>query len=71
MAGMSAAYDFLVLRASCGEVDQETVAWWTDIQNLPAEEQSKLLSVQRSKGRRRRGGRRRGGRQIEMNDIVV
>jgi poly(A) polymerase len=66
-----AAYDFLVLRASCGEVDQETVDWWTDIQNLPPEEQSKLLSTSRGKGRRRRGGRRRGGRQHEMNDVVV
>jgi poly(A) polymerase len=65
-----AAYDFLVLRASCGEVDQETVDWWTEIQNLPPEEQSKLLNLKRQ-GRRRRGGRRRGGRQHEMNDVVV
>ena len=66
-----AAYDFLVLRASCGEVDRETVDWWTDIQNLPPEEQNKMLNLQRSQGRRRRGGRRRGGRQHEMNDVVV
>lgn len=65
-----AAYDFLVLRASCGEVDQETVDWWTEIQSLPPEEQSKKLSLQRQ-GRRRRGGRRRGGRQHEINDVVV
>jgi poly(A) polymerase len=65
-----AAYDFLVLRAACGEVDQETVAWWTDIQNLPPEEQGKLLNLQRQR-RRRRGGRRRSGRQNEMNDVVV
>jgi poly(A) polymerase len=66
-----AAYDFLVLRSSCGEVDRETVDWWTDIQNLPPEEQNKLLNLQRTQGRRRRGGRRRGGRQHEMNDVVV
>ena len=65
-----AAYDFLVLRASCGEVDQETVTWWTDIQNLPREEQSKLLNVQR-RGRRRRGGRRRSAHDNEINDVVV
>jgi poly(A) polymerase len=65
-----AAYDFLVLRASCGEVDQETVTWWTDIQNLPREEQSKLLNLQH-RGRRRRGGRRRSGRDHEINDVVV
>jgi poly(A) polymerase-like protein len=61
-----------VLRASCGEVDQQTVDWWTDLQNLPPEEQSKMLNVgRRPGGRRRRGGRRRSGRQHEMNDVVV
>jgi poly(A) polymerase len=65
-----AAYDFLVLRGSCGEVPQETVAWWTEIQNLPPEEQNKQL-VSKRPGRRRRGGRRRGGRNHEMNDVVV
>ena len=65
-----AAYDFLVLRASCGEVDQETVNWWTELQNLPPEEQSKTLNLQRQ-GRRRRGGRRRSQRHNEMNDVVV
>jgi poly(A) polymerase len=66
-----AAYDFLVLRASCGEVEQATVDWWTDLQGLPPEEQSKMLSVGRQGGRRRRGGRRRAGRHHEMNDVVV
>jgi poly(A) polymerase len=65
-----AAYDFLVLRASCGEVAQATVDWWTELQSLPPEEQSKLLNVNRH-GRRRRGGRRRSGRHHEMNDVVV
>jgi poly(A) polymerase len=66
-----AAYDFLVLRASCGEVDQALVDWWTELQTLPPEEQSKKLSGSRRPGRRRRGGRRRGGRPHEMNDVVV
>ena len=67
-----AAYDFLVLRASCGEVEQRTVDWWTELQSLPPEEQSKVLNVgRRQGGRRRRGGRRRSGRQHEMNDVVV
>jgi poly(A) polymerase len=67
-----AAYDFLVLRASCGEVDQQTVDWWTQLQSLPPEEQSKMLNVgRRQGGRRRRGGRRRAGRHHEMNDVVV
>jgi poly(A) polymerase len=66
-----AAYDFLVLRASCGEVDQQTVAWWTDIQALAPEERGKMLNLQREPGRRRRGGRRRARRSDEMNDVVV
>jgi poly(A) polymerase len=66
-----AAYDFLVLRASGGEVDKETVDWWTELQTLPPEEQSKRLSVGGRSGRRRRGGRRRAGRHHEINDVVV
>ena len=66
-----AAYDFLVLRASGGEVDKETVDWWTELQSLPPEEQSKRLSVGGRSGRRRRGGRRRSGRHHEINDVVV
>jgi poly(A) polymerase len=66
-----AAYDFLLLRASVGEVDQETVAWWTELQALPPEEQGKMLG--RSKdgrsGRRRRGGRRRSARS-EITEVV-
>jgi poly(A) polymerase len=65
-----AAYDFLVLRASCGEVDQALVDWWTELQSLPPGEQSKKLAGGRRSGRRRRG-RRRGGRHPEMNDVVV
>ena len=55
-----AAYDFLVLRASCGEVDQQTVDWWTNLQSMPPEEQSKMLNVGR-----RQGGRRRLSRQAQ------
>ncbi|HET7609592.1 MAG TPA: polynucleotide adenylyltransferase PcnB [Gammaproteobacteria bacterium] len=67
-----AAYDFLVLRASCGEVEQEVADWWTELTSLPPEEQSKRLNVgRRQGGRRRRGGRRRAGRHHEINDVVV
>ena len=64
-----AAYDFLLLRASIGEVDQETVAWWTDIQTLPPEEQGKVLGGKGRSGRRRGGRRRRSG-QSEITDVV-
>jgi poly(A) polymerase len=64
-----AAYDFLLLRARCGEVDQETANWWTEIQQLPPAEQQKLIGLQRRQGRRRRRGRR-GAAQGEMTDAV-
>jgi len=65
-----AAYDFLMLRATCGEVDRETAAWWTDIQTMPDEARDQLLNVKRQ-GRRRRGGRRHRARNREISDIVV
>jgi len=63
-----AAYDFLVLRATCGEVDEQTVKWWTDIQEVPPEERGKMVGDKRP-GRRRRGGRRRS-QQRETVDVV-
>jgi len=63
-----AAYDFLLLRASCGEVDQEVADWWTEIQGLSADEQQKKLGRQ-GRDRRRRGGRRRSARR-EIVDVV-
>ena len=53
-----AAYDFLLLRARAGEVEQALADWWTDFQEKgepPAEAQSE----ERPRSRRRRGGRRR------------
>jgi poly(A) polymerase len=64
-----AAYDFLLLRGTCGEVDDETIAWWTDIQTMPEEERGKALEGPRRKKRRRRGGRRRRARD-EIGDVV-
>jgi poly(A) polymerase len=54
-----AAYDFLVLRSRCGEVEAEVADWWTKVQELPAEEQRQAFGTKRRRpGRRRRGGRR-------------
>jgi poly(A) polymerase len=64
-----AAYDFLLLRSAFGEVDQETVQWWTDVQTLPPEERTNALGTKK-KSRRRRGGRRRGGAKDEIPDVV-
>lgn len=47
-----AAYDFLLLRAQCGEEDQELVDWWTEVQILSPGEQRKAFGVT---GRRPRG----------------
>jgi poly(A) polymerase len=59
-----AAYDFLMLRAQCGEVDRETADWWTEIQLLPPEEQQKRIGLKRRQGRRRRRGRRSDQGQV-------
>jgi poly(A) polymerase len=59
-----AAYDFLVLRGECGEVDSEVVQWWTEIQEQSPEVRSDSTGAKRSRGgrsRRGRRGRRRGG----------
>lgn len=56
-----AAYDFLVLRSRCGEVEPEIADWWTEVQTLDEEKQRAAFEVggqsRRSRGRR---GRRRG-----------
>jgi poly(A) polymerase len=64
-----AAYDFLVLRARCGEIEQEVVDWWTEIQQKSPAEQQKLLGLERRGGRRRRG-RGRGGRRAPQGEIT-
>jgi poly(A) polymerase len=64
-----ASYDFLMLRARCGEVDQETAEWWTQIQALPATEQNEAFGLRRRQGRRRRGGRGRS-RRHEVSDAA-
>jgi poly(A) polymerase len=55
-----AAYDFLLLRAEAGEVDQELADWWTRLQELDPEEQRReVLGNERSGNRRPRKRRRR------------
>jgi len=53
-----AAYDFLQLRARCGEADSELAEWWTDVQTLPTGEQLKAFSLKPNRSRRRRPSRR-------------
>ncbi|MBH97658.1 MAG: poly(A) polymerase [Rhodospirillaceae bacterium] len=40
-----AAYDFLVLRAKCGEVDQELADWWANVRTLAPRQQRKAFSL--------------------------
>jgi poly(A) polymerase len=63
-----AAYDFLVLRAEAGGEDPAIAKWWTELQELPQEEQHKRVGADDAQSgqpaaagrrRRRRGGRRR------------
>ena len=48
-----AAYDFLLLRARCGEVDQELADWWTEVQTMSAADQRKAFAIKRRRQRRR------------------
>ncbi|RJS93849.1 polynucleotide adenylyltransferase PcnB [Salinisphaera sp. Q1T1-3] len=52
-----AAYDFLLLRAEAGEVDQALADWWTVMQDDPSTPKPASGAV--PKKRKRRGGRRR------------
>lgn len=61
-----AAYDFLLLRARCGQAPQELADWWTEAQTgqvleLPPEDAAEAMAETEPvrKKRRRRGGRNR------------
>ncbi len=58
-----AAYDFLVLRADCGDADPELARWWTEVQTLAPEAQRRAFAVERRRRsrRRRRVSRRSAG----------
>jgi poly(A) polymerase len=60
-----AGYDFLLLRARCGQADQSLADWWTEVQTLPVEEQRKAFDV---RGRRPRRQRRAPRRQREAGE---
>lgn len=51
-----AAYDLMMLRASVGEIDQETANFWTDVQEQSVEEQRSSFKIG---GRKRRSAKRR------------
>ncbi|MGD9254487.1 MAG: polynucleotide adenylyltransferase PcnB, partial [Chromatiales bacterium] len=49
-----AAYDFLLLRAQAGEVEQELAEWWTSYQDVNGEERGKMSRSDNRRPRRRR-----------------
>jgi poly(A) polymerase len=53
-----AAYDFLVLRSQCGEVDPETADWWGSAQDGDQDARSEAFGTGRSRRRRKRPRRR-------------
>jgi poly(A) polymerase len=56
-----AAYDFLVLRSRCGEVDPAIADWWTQVQE--ADEDARRAAFETGERTRRRRRSRRGGRR--------
>jgi poly(A) polymerase len=60
-----AAYDFLVLRSRCGEVDPEIADWWTRVQSADEESRRAAFDVGKERQRKRRRRPRRHSRQNE------
>ncbi|MCW8126972.1 polynucleotide adenylyltransferase PcnB [Microbulbifer halophilus] len=57
-----AAYDFLLLREECGEIQPGLGQWWTEFQQADGEERQQMVrKLQRNGGGKRRGAR--GGRR--------
>lgn len=61
-----AAYDFLLLRAGSGEVDQEVADWWTKFQEVDSSERSAMLIQQPKKRRHGRGRHSKHGRTKQI-----
>ena len=54
-----AAYDFLLLRAESGEIDNELADWWTRFQTVDIEERNQMTSAHKGSSQRRKKSRRR------------
>lgn len=64
------AYDFLLLRAECGENVGELAAWWTQYENGTAEQREALLqnlSANKPKRRRRKNPKPKRNNQNDVN----
>ena len=59
-----AAYDFLLLREQCGEIEPGLGDWWTEFQQADAEQRLQMVrKLQRNGGGKRGGRSSRGGRR--------
>jgi len=60
-----AAYDFMMLRAKCGDFDEELAQFWTDVQRQAADERRRSFDIDHApkSNSRRRPRRRRKPRQ--------
>jgi poly(A) polymerase len=65
-----AAYDFVLLRSRCGEIESEIAEWWTNVQELPVEEQRRATGTKRRRSNRRRRGGRRAASQPEPRESL-
>ncbi|MFS1523079.1 polynucleotide adenylyltransferase PcnB [Microbulbifer sp. 2304DJ12-6] len=58
-----AAYDFLLLREECGEIEAGLGQWWTQFQQADEEQREQMVrKLQRNGGGHQRGRSSRGGR---------
>ena len=54
-----AAYDFMMLRARCGDFDEDLAQFWTDVQMQSADERAQSFELDRRPGGKKRRPRRR------------
>jgi poly(A) polymerase len=58
-----ASYDFMVLRAECGEFDADLAQFWTDVQQQGPEERWESFGVQQQPGQKKNARRKRRPRR--------
>ena len=58
-----ASYDFMMLRAECGEFDADLAQFWTDVQQQGPDERLESFGVQQQPGQKKAGRRKRRPRR--------
>ena len=62
-----AAYDFMLMRCMASELPQELADWWTRIQEVDAEERSKMIAALKSQANPGSNGRNKKRRRRRKN----